>query len=160
MNSQGDKIIDCSLQSFWSKSLGPLVRILLFWICLRYKNFIFSPNDGQYLRIWCFTLMTACTRAGMDSTSLYRTRWLMLHQHYLTVIQRALSFLSLEYLHIWSGKGEWKHFGERDKGKKHMNHLQASYNDCTSQWPTVQQAAFQLVNKNAVTQITPFKQKL
>lgn len=139
MNSQGDKIIDCSPQSFWSKSLGPLVRILLFWICLRYKNFIFSPNDGQYLRIWCFTLMTACTRAGMDSTSLYRTRWLMLHQHYLTVIQRALSFLSFRissYLVRERGMKTFWREGQREETHESppgfVQWLHFAMTDCTA----------------------------
>ena len=64
------------------QSLRPLVKILLFCICSECKTISFITNNlknvhelQNILVFPPFTLMTSCTPAGMDSTSLFKTWW-------------------------------------------------------------------------------------
>ena len=78
------------------QSLRPLVKILLFCICSECKTISFITNDLKNVHKFQnilvfppFTLMTSCTPAGMDSTSLLKTWWASLSQQDLTMFQRA-----------------------------------------------------------------------
>ena len=78
------------------QSLRPLVKILLFCICSECKTISFITSDLKNVHKFQnilvfppFTLMTSCTPAGMDSTSLLKTWWASLSQQDLTMFQRA-----------------------------------------------------------------------
>ena len=78
------------------QSLRPLVKILLLCICSECNTISFITNNlknvhelQNILVFPPFTLMTSCTPAGMDSTSLLKTWWASLSQQDLTMFQRA-----------------------------------------------------------------------